>query len=264
MENMKYTIGTYEQQVRQQPEVVDSPVTAACRAALAGRKKDTRLLLDLALALKAQFLYYEASEVLSEILMQYPFDERALCHRGHLYIGLRAYKQAAADFELALRVDPVDWDSLYHIGLCYYLMGDYQTAERYYARCYAASGNEENYTAVSDWYWLTLMHLGKIEKADAVLAAVKTDWDYGENEIYFKRLLVYKGLSSAKEIINYARTRPPHEFCTYAYGIAYYMWAVLGEKERAQTLIKEIVSTSGPQWGGFALQAAQAAMKRGI
>lgn len=261
---MEYTIGTYEQQVRHQPEVVDSPATAACRAALAGREKDPKLLLDLALALKSQFLYYEASEVFSEILVQTPFDVRTLCHRGHVYIGLRAYKQAAADFETALRVDPTDWDCLYHIGLCYYLMGDYPTAEGYYARCYAASKSEEDYTAVSDWYWLTLMHLGKTEEAAAILDAVKPDWDYGENEIYFKRLLVYKGLCSAGETIAFARTCAPHEFCTYAYGIAYYMWAVLNEKEEAQALLAEIASASGLQWGGFALQAAQAAMKRGI
>ena len=109
---MEYSIGTYEQQVRHQPEVVDSPATAACRAALVGHEKDPELLLNLALALKQQFLYYEASEILSEVLMLRPFDERALCHRGHLYIGLYAYRQAAADFELALRVAPEDWGQL--------------------------------------------------------------------------------------------------------------------------------------------------------
>lgn len=263
MKQSEYTIGTYAQQVRRQPEVVDSPATAVCRAALAKREKDTKLLMELALALKAQFLYYEASEVLSELLMQEPFDVRALCQRGHVYIGLRAYKQAAADFELALRVAPMDYDSLYHIGLCYYLLGDYQTAERYYARCYAAGKTEEDYTAVLDWYWLTLMHLGKTQEANTLLAVVEPDWDCGENEIYFKRLFVYKGISSAEEVLHMARTRSSHEFCTYAYGIAYYMWSVLGERESAKALIAEIAATTGPQWGGFALQAAEVAMSRG-
>lgn len=261
---MEYTIGTYAQQVRQPLPIVDSPRTAACRAALAEDKKNSDLLLELALALKSQTLYYEASEVFSEILMIEPFNVRVLCHRGHVYIGLRAYRQAAADFEMALRIDPTDWDCLYHIGLCYYLLGDYETAESYYARCYAASKSEEDYTAVSDWYWLTLMHLDKKDAASVVLAPVKPDWDYGENEAYFKRLLVYKGLSSAEETLVLARKCESHEFCTYAYGIAYYMWKVLGQTDEAQALMAEIASADGPQWGGFAVQAAQAAMKRGI
>ena len=261
---MDYTLGTFEQQVRRQPEVVDSPRTAASRAAVTADPQNVGLLLDLALALKGQFLYYEASEVFSQILMLEPFNDAVLCHRGHVYIGLRAYKQAAADFEMALRIAPEDWDSLYHIGLCYYLLGEYEAAEKYYARCYAVSKTEEDYTAITDWYWLTLMNLGKKDKADEILAAVKADWDYGENEPYFRRLLVYKGLASPEETLARARTDEPHIFCTCAYGIAYYMWAVQEEKEKARALIAEIAASTGQQWGGFALQAAQITMKRGF
>lgn len=262
---MEYTRATYAQQVRSfDYEIVDSPKTAACRAALAEDPKNTKLLLDLALAVKSQTYYYEASELFSEILMQDPFNYEILCHRGHVYIGLRAWKQASADFEMALRINPNDWDSLYHNGLCYYLLGDYETAETYYARCYAVSKTEEDFTAVTDWYWLTLMHLGKTAEAQAILDKIQPVWDYGENEIYHTRLMVYKGLKTPDEVIDYARKFDNHEFCTYAYGTAYYMWAVQGRKDDAAALIADIASRTDRQWGGFALQAAQVTMKRGF
>lgn len=263
---MDFSRGTYAQQVRSLDyEIIDSPETAQCRAAVKQEPKNTKLLLELALAVKRQTYYYEASEIFSEILMLDPFNSTVLCHRGHVYIGIQAYKQAAADFEMALRINPTDWDSLYHIGLCYYLLGDYETAGEYYARCYAVSKTEEDLTAVADWYWLTLMHLDRVSEAQLILDRVQPDWMYGENEIYYTRLMVYKGLKTPDQVLEYARTQGNHEFCTYAYGIAYYMWKVQGRKEQACRLIEEIASrTDGCQWGSFALKAAQAAKKRGI
>ena len=255
---------TYQQQVRQDTGVLDSAAVTACRQALAAAPGDPDRLLELALALKAQFRYYEASEVLSDLLAQNPFRYEILCQRGHVYLGLRAYHQAVADFELGLRINPRDWDCLYHEALCFYLLGDYSTAEKYYARCHAVSETEEELAAVTDWYWLALKHLEKDAEADALLQLVRTDWDYGENEIYFTRLLVYKGLRQAGEVLAHAKELGDHEYCTYAYGIAYYLWAVQGEKEKAEALIADIASRTVSQWGGFALQAAQAAMKRGI
>lgn len=263
---MEYTNGTYAQQVRRfDYKVVDSEQTARYRAAVKKDPKNPRLLLELALAVKAQTYYYEAAEIFSQILMLEPFNYEVLCHRGHVYIGLRAYKLAAADFEMALRIAPEDWDSLYHIGLCYYLLGDYETAQGYYARCHAVSKTEEDFTAVTDWYWLTLMHLDENEKARGILEKIKPIWDFGENEIYHTRLMVYKGVKTPDEVLAYARTRGSHEFCTYSYGIAYYLWKVKGEKEAAKKLIEEIAGRSDERgWGGFALQAAEVAMKRGL
>lgn len=261
---MEQMNAAYQQQVRQDAGVPDSRAVTACRQALSAAPGDPDRLLELALALKAQLRYCEASEVFSELLVQNPFRQDILCQRGHVYLGLRAYHQAIADFELALRIDPQSWDGLYHEALCFYLLGDYSTAEKYYARCCAASKTEEDLTAVTDWYWLTLMHLGKKAEADKILQPVREDWNYGENETYFARLLVYKGLRQADEVLAHARELSDHEFCTYAYGIAYYLWKVQGKQEEAQALIADIASRTGSQWGGFALQAAQAAMKRGI
>ncbi|MDE7011485.1 MAG: hypothetical protein K2O93_09730 [Oscillospiraceae bacterium] len=261
---MEQIRAAYQQEVRQDPGIPDSEAAAACRRALEAAPGDPKCLRELAFALKAQLRYREASEVFSALLAQTPFSGEVLCQRGHVYLGLRAYWQAIADFELGLRVQPEDWDCLYHTALCYYLLGDYSTAERYYARCYAASGTEEELTAVSDWYWLTLMRLGKKERADELLRAVEPGWSFGENEAYFARLMVYKGLRRAEDVLAYAEQLEDQAFCTYAYGIAYYLWAVRGEKERAQALMADIASRTQSQWGGFALQAAQAELKRGL
>ena len=260
---MEYTMGTFVQQVRCQTEVVDAPRTAECRAALTAHPKDSGLLLDLALALKSQMLYCEAAQVYSEILMRRPFDGNIHCQRGHVYLGMWEYRQAAADFEMALRLDPQDWDSLYHMGLSCYLLGDYEAAEGYYARCYAAGARAADRVAAADWYWLTLMRLGKTAAAARLLDEVSPDWDYEENEFYFRRLMVYKGLRDVEETLTYARSCESFEFCAYAYGIACYLWLALGRKDQARAVMEEIaaVPISQGQWATFAYQAAQASLK---
>ena len=263
---MNRIIARYEDQVYHPGELTaDSENTAKARAALTADPGNVSLLNDLAAALKAQLRYYEAAECYSEILKQNPFNREILCRRGHMYIGLRKYQEASVDLEMGLRLDPYDWDCLYHNGLCYYLLGDYETAEEYYRRCYAASCSEEDLTAVSDWLWLTLMHLDREEEAAAVVDAIGTDgWDYGENAAYYARLLVYKGVKDAGETLRAAREMSSFDFCTYAYGIAYYLYKVKGEKAKAEALLAELSGLTESQWGGFALQAAQAAMKRGL
>ena len=248
----------YSRQVQKRKDgVEDCPRVKECREKLAADPKDQGRMLDLALALKTQWRYYEASLVFSQMLMQDPFQCRVLCHRAHVYIGIREYEMAAADLEMALRLEPEDWDSLYHLGLCYYLLHDYETALKYYARCYAVSKTEEDLTAVTDWYWMTLCRLGRKEEADRLLEPVREDWEYGENEIYFTRLLVYKGIRNADEVIRCARTQGAHEFSTYCYGIAIYMRYVLGKEEEASALLHDIAGRTDSNWGSFALMAAQ-------
>ena len=260
---MDNLIATYEQEVRLPLQLADSPLTAQCRAAVRANPANTEALYALALAQKGQLLYFEASQTLSELLALLPFDARALCQRGHVYIGIRSYAQAIADFELALRIAPEDWDSLYHLGLCYYLTDRCEKALACYARCYAASRTEEDFTAVTDWYYLTLLRLGRRAEAEQLLEPVRPGWAYGENEIYFHRLLVYKGLEKAEDVLARAKKEDDHSYCTYAYGIACYLWVVERKKDKAFALLRDIAGRRTVMWGGFALQAAEHALACG-
>ena len=49
----------------------------------------------------------------------------------------------------------------YHLGLAYYLKGDYTNATRAYDECMRVSTNDDPVTATSDWQWMTLMRLGR-------------------------------------------------------------------------------------------------------
>lgn len=133
----------------------------------------------------------------------------------------------------------------------------------YYARCYAAGARAADRVAAADWYWLTLMRLGKTAAAARLLDEVSPDWDYEENEFYFRRLMVYKGLRDVEETLTYARGCESFAFCAYAYGIACYLWLALGRKDQARAVMEEIaaVPISQGQWATFAYQAAQASLK---
>ena len=92
---------------------------------------------------------------------------------------------------------------------------------------------------------------------------MRPGWAYGENEIYFHRLLVSKGLEKAEDVLARAKKEDDHSYCTYAYGIACYLWVVERKKDKAFALLRDIAGRRTDMWGGFALQAAEHALACG-
>jgi len=108
------------------------------------------LRIDKGLELSKSMLFKEAIDAYSEAIYLDPFHALAYRHRGHRFISIRMYKEAAADFELSSRLDPSNWDTWYHLGLAYYLMGDYERAERVYKICYDMTDSDKLLVAIVD------------------------------------------------------------------------------------------------------------------
>ncbi|ANX11648.1 tetratricopeptide repeat protein [Fictibacillus sp. WQ 8-8] len=209
------------------------------------------------IALSKSLLFREAIDAYSIALSYDPFHALVYRHRGHRHLSIRMYKQAAADFELSSRIDSTNWDTWYHLGLAYYLLGDFKRSESVYRKCMEITDTDDKYVAIADWYWMTLMRLGKKEEAIKLIEPITEDTDPGENASYHRRLLMYKGLLKPEELLYFEGAQLPDlELATQGYGLGHY-YLVYGEIEKAKAMFKRIVEDS-TQWSAFGYLAAEA------
>jgi len=217
--------------------------------------KSVELWMQKGLLLSKQMLFREAINAYSTALSLNPFHALTLRHRGHRFISIRMFHEAAADLELSSRLDPTNWDTWYHLGLAYYLLWDFERAEAAYKRCLEMTHTDELMVAIVDWYWMTLMRLGKKEEADKLLNLVNEDTDPGENLSYKRRVLMYKGLIKPEELISFEGAEfPDLEMATQGYGLSNYYY-LAGELEKSNEILKEILARD-TFWSAFGYLAA--------
>ena len=229
------------------------------RSALAAAPDSIELWMALGGALAGSWNYQEAIDAYSEGLFRDPSRALLYRHRGHRFISTRRFEAAAADLELSSRLDPSNWDTWYHLGLAYYLMGDFARAERAYLRCYELTGDDGALVAVSDWLWMTLMRLGKKREADGILEAIRPEMEVGENTSYHRRLLMYKGVLSPTDLLD-LEGAGDLELATLGYGVGNY-YLVTGRVEKAYEIFERVVE--GSYWPAFGFIAAEAELACG-
>ena len=224
-------------------------------ARIAAEPDSSELWMQKGLALSKQMLFREAIEAYSMGLARNPFHALLYRHRGHRYISVRCFEQAAADLEMATRLDPKNWDSWYHLGLAYYLLGEYENAAKVYESCLNASRDDADRVAVIDWYWMTCKRLGREERADQLLEMVREDTDPGENASYLRRILMYKGLIRPEELMDIEGAPFPElELVTQGYGLANY-YHLNGDEEKCDALLRQILGAK-QFWAAFGYLAA--------
>ncbi len=155
--------------------------------------------------------YRNAIATFTKGIDRFPTDARFYRHRGHRSITVRNFDGAIADFEKATALikgkpDEVEPDGApnaagkprstlqfniwYHLGLAYYLKGDYPNARRAYDACLKVSNNDDSIAAITDWQWMTYMRMGDKAAAAKVLERITSKMDILENGSYHKRLLM--------------------------------------------------------------------------
>ncbi|MFQ5632885.1 MAG: tetratricopeptide repeat protein [bacterium] len=223
--------------------------------------------------------YKKAIEIYSAGLQQYPDNYKLLRHRGHRYISIRKFDSAIADLERASQLiegvpDEVEPDGApnkyniptstshfniwYHLGLAYYLKGEFEEALRAYRECMKFSKNPDALVATSDWLYMILRRLGRKDDARKVLEHITQDMKILENHAYFNRLLMYKGLKSPEDLLDMEK-EDDLQIATYGYGIG--NWHLFtGNKEKAVEIFKKVVQ--GNYWPAFGFIAAEADLQR--
>jgi tetratricopeptide (TPR) repeat protein len=223
--------------------------------------------------------YREAIDWFTRGIARYPADARIYRHRGHRYITTRQFDRARADLEKAVTLirgtaDQVEPDGApnpagiprstlhfnvwYHLGLTYYLQGEYAKALEAYRACLAVSKNDDAVVATSDWLWMTLMRLGRKDEAAKVLERITPQMDILENGAYHRRLLMYKGLEKPETLLGGASSDPT-TLATQGYGVGNY-YLVTGDNARARRVFEQVTSGSG--WNAFGYIAAEADLAR--
>jgi dipeptidyl-peptidase-4 len=221
--------------------------------------------------------YRDAIRIYSDGIELDPEDARLYRHRGHRFISTRQLDKAIADLDYAAALiegtdDEVEPDGLpnalgvpvstlhsniwYHLGLAYYLSGDYQRAEQAYAQRGASAANNDTLVSTAHWRYMTLRRLSRDEEAAAVLESITADMEIIENHAYHRLCLFYKGELDETDLME--EDDSPANAAT-AYGVANWHLAE-GDTEGGTELLKEIVTQEG--WAAFGFIAAEVDLAR--
>ena len=228
--------------------------------------------------------FNEAIGIYTTGIEQHPTDARMYRHRGHRYLSTRQIPKAIADFERAYALtkgkpDEVEPDGQpnarniptstlqgnirYHLGLAYYLSGQFDKALPLYREDIAASkGNPDMLVATSHWMYMALRRLNRNEEAARVLTPITASMDVIENGAYHRLLLLYKGELAESELLKNFGADGNLEDITTAYGVG--NWHLYnGRKAQADAIFARIVAAQS-QWASFGYLTAEAERARGV
>ena len=226
--------------------------------------------------------YREALEVYDRGLELHPKSYRLLRHRGHRWITLREFDRAIGDLGLAAKLiqgvkDEFEPDGqpnernlptstthsniYYHLGLAYYLQGNYERALSTFRECVKYSRASDDMT-VANAYWLhqTLHRLDRRDDLRLLLRSIRPDMDIIENHAYHDLLVYFKGEFTGSNLLE-GVAKDDVAYPTIAYGLAAWTFNS-GRKQEGREQFEHIVAETN--WSAFGHIAAEAELARGI
>lgn len=223
--------------------------------------------------------YKNAIDIYTKGIDQYPKDARFYRHRGHRYISIRCFNLAIKDFKKAARLtrgkpNEVEPDGLpnalniptstlqgniyYHLGLAYYLQGEYRQALWAYKKCLILAKNPDSYVAAANWLYVINRHIGRDKDAQELLNSITDDMAIIENMTYHEILKLYQGKNEPLEMEKTIRSGSSLTNATFAFGLGNY-YSINGNEQKAQEIFGLVVN--GNQWSSFGYIAAEARLK---
>lgn len=225
------------------------------------------------------YKYQDAIRIYTEGLAKNPDSHRLLRHRGHRYISIRKFPEAIDDLERAaflirgmdsLLVEPdgqpnrqnialsnTQFNIWYHLGLAFYLQGNFDKAISAYKKCMEVSINNDLQVATIDWLYMTYRKTGNDEAAQELITPITKRMKIIENGSYHKRILMYKGEIDPDKLLDLKQTNDPTldiDLVTQGYGVAnWYLYS--GEVNKAREILERIIQTNS--WSAFGYIAAE-------
>jgi len=222
--------------------------------------------------------YEEAIAIYSEGLKTFPESYQLFRHRGHRYITLRAFDRAIEDLQKAAfyaRNEPIiiepdgipnsmnkplsnnKFNIWYHLGLAYYLKGNYDKAISAYKKCMEVSNNNDLKVATNCWLYATYRKLGNYDAAQALVETIPSRMNLVENRTYHDLIMLYRGFVTSEVLI--ARNTSSELDAVIGYGIANF-YQMEGRVSDAQQMLTRILN--GSQWDSFGYIAAEVEVER--
>lgn len=250
-----------------QPEIE----LAAAESAYARDPRDEMAAVWLGRRLGYVGRYEEAVWAFTRGLEVHPDSAWLLRFRGHRFITLRRFDDAALDLQrardlAALRPDEVEPDGApnkdripigtlrsnidYHLGLAHFLRGDFAAAWRVYDAGFdLARHNGDRLVSHTYWAWLTLMELGRRDDAARLLEPIQADMPLHENESYRALLMHFKGELSEKDLLADTATKK-NDLATRGFGAG--MKRLFdGDRAGARELFRRVVQSAPAASFGF-------------
>lgn len=228
------------------------------------------------------YKYKEAISVYTSAIDSFPTSPELYRHRGHRYITTRQFDKAIQDLQkaselvagLPIQTEPdgipnrinkplsnLQFNIWYHWGLAYFMKGDFENARIKLDSCLMYSDNPDLKVATVDWLYMTHNKLGQKDLANEVLNHVNKDMIMVENDAYFKRIMMYKGIFKPEDILdpNKNKTANKMDLITQGFGVA--QWhAKNGQADLSKMVLQKIVASD--YWQAFGYIAAEAELLR--
>lgn len=223
--------------------------------------------------------YQDAIYILTDGLNEYPDDPKFYRHRGHRYITIREFDKAIEDLlkavslirgtedeieedgapnEANIPVSTLHFNIYYHLGVAYYLKGQFDFAVDAFENTMAVSKNNDTRVSTADWLYMSYIRNGQVDKARSFIDAFDTDIKVLESHSYLNRIRLYKNEIRPEALLDDSDTNTLN-LLTQGYGVA--MWYMLnGERDRAFNILKDIIDTN--YWAAFGYIAAEAEIAR--
>jgi len=232
---------------------------AAFERAISLDSKNADFHLEKCRVLAALRRHAEAIPACTESLRLKPNNSQALRDRGHYYLNQGKVDLGMADLKKAESIKKDDRGIYYHLGLAYYLKGDFANAVKAYEGCLANSSDDATRIECSAWLYPSLLRSGRAADAKKLLDGIQITSLPGHPGNYLDRILLFKGLKSEDEV---AKTMPVEgglSESTVGYGIG--LWHLLnGRRDRAREYFEKAVATNYTVSWGY--RASEAELKR--
>lgn len=218
--------------------------------------------------------YQQAIAIFSKGIEKFPSEPKLYRHRGHRYISIREFDKAIADLEKAaeliqgtpneiepdgmpnalnIPVSSLHGNIYYHLGLAYYLVGDYEKAYQAYLKCRDSGSHYDNIVSSTHWLYMIQLRMGNSAKADSLLAPIHGDSTVIENQSYADLCRLYKGWIPVDSLIQQGPGGNPSNDAV-RYGVAnWYLYH--GDTAMAKNMMEGLLETNS--YASFGYVAAE-------
>lgn len=207
--------------------------------------------MELAAALNRQLRYRESAEIYSKAVELDPGRSDAIRQRAARYLASLQTEKAVADFERSLELGCDRADTLYRLGIAYYLNGQYEKAMEAEAECFPQFDEEMGIAAM---YWNTLAAF-KAGKTPGLLPQYYVGMKVGHHTAYDAVMALAAGFCGMDETIaKLEAVTEDLEFAMMGFGTAM-IAREKGQEQLAEDILYTVVKHDS-FWIGYGYIAA--------